>query len=67
MTACTRSNASPVADWSVSSSATQPRARSDDTVSYGPKCLAAKLDLPVPDAPTRMTRANSGISILLTA
>ena len=37
---CSTSNASPVAVWSVSSSETRPRQRSDETTSVGRKCCA---------------------------
>ncbi len=45
------SNASPVADWSFSSSETSPRKKSDDMISVGLKCARANVDLPEPVVP----------------
>jgi len=59
----TRSKASAVADWSVSSSDTRPRQRSDEMISVGRKCRAAKVDLPDPVAPIRTISAKSGMSM----
>src|SRR5262245_15642754 len=56
------SNASFVADWSFSSSATRPRQASDETISVGRKCVRANVDLPEPLAPTRTTSESSGTS-----
>ena len=61
----TRLNASGVALWSFSSSATSPRQTSDETISVGLKCRRAKVDLPEPDAPISITRENSGTVILI--
>jgi hypothetical protein len=58
----TRSNASAVADWSLSLSATMARQRSEETTSVGANQRAAKVDLPAPVAPISTTRAKSGIS-----
>ena len=54
------SNASFVAAWSATSSATSPRQKSLDTTWNGPKCFAANVDLPLPDAPTSSTSPSSG-------
>ncbi|MDX6751698.1 hypothetical protein SH611_17975 [Geminicoccaceae bacterium 1502E] len=61
----TSSNASAVTDWSVSSSATSARQRSEETISVGANQCAAKLDLPEPVAPISTTRQKSGSSIRL--
>ncbi len=56
--------ASAVAAWSFSSSATRPRQKSEEITSVGAKWRAAKLLLPLPEAPTSTTRLGSGRSIL---
>ncbi len=55
------SNASLVADWSFSSSATRPRQKSEEITSVGLKCARAKVDLPEPVTPTSTTRLSSGM------
>src|SRR5205085_4285210 len=52
-----------VADWSFSSSATRPRQKSLETTSVGLKCVRAKVDLPLPEMPTRTTRPMAGTVI----
>ena len=59
-TKCSMSKASPVADWSFSSSDTSPRKKSDDRISVGLKCVRANVDLPEPVGPTRTTSDSSG-------
>jgi hypothetical protein len=61
------SNASFVADWSVSSSATRPRQKSEEITSVGLKCARANVDLPDPVTPTRATRLSSGMVSSVTA
>src|SRR5688572_18589936 len=63
--AATRPNASGVARWSFSSSATRLRQTSEDTISVGLKWRLAKVDLPEPDAPISSTSENSGAVILI--
>ena len=58
---CSTSNASRVADWSFSSSLTSARQKSEEMTSVAAKCRAAKVDLPEPDMPIRVTRQRSGI------
>src|SRR3984885_5499207 len=55
------SNASVVAVWSFSSSATSPRQKSLEITSNGPKCWRANVVLPEPDTPTSTTRDSSGM------
>jgi hypothetical protein len=64
-TSRTRSKASALTPWSVSSSDTKPRAQSDEITSVGRKCLAAKVDFPEPVEPISTIRAKSGISMSL--
>jgi hypothetical protein len=54
------SNASFVAAWSFSSSATKPRQKSEEITSVGRKCLRAKVDLPAPDGPISATSERFG-------
>jgi hypothetical protein len=58
-------NASAVALWSFSSSATRPRQKSEEITSVGAKCRRAKVLFPDPDAPISTTRLGSGSSILI--
>jgi len=55
------SNASPVADWSFSSSQTNPRQKSLLSTSVGRKCFRANVDFPDPLGPMRTTRESWGI------
>ena len=56
------SNASGVADWSFSSSATRPRQTSEEITSVGLKCARANVDLPEPVTPISTTRLSSGMA-----
>jgi hypothetical protein len=61
---CSTANASVVALWSFSSSATRPRQKSEEMTSVGPKWRRANELFPEPDGPMSTTRLGSGSSIL---
>jgi hypothetical protein len=62
---CSSSNASFVAAWSFGSSDTAARHQSEERISVGLKCFAAKVDLPEPEAPTKSTSENSGSGMFI--
>src|SRR5262245_15655749 len=58
---CKTSNASFVAAWLFSSFETNPRQKSEESISVGLKCLQAKVLLPEPEAPMSTTNESSGM------
>jgi hypothetical protein len=62
---CSRSKASPVADWSFSLSDTSARQKSEETTSVGRKCFRPNDDLPEPEGPTSRTSDSSGMLIFM--